>query len=1370
MKARNARRTCAQKRRPSLRRPLRVESLEARQLLTADLPQLSAALGVGSPDGEDYVTSSIEDVAVQDGDLGPALPAALTVAAQPFFRLDPAGGLVSTSQGNAGSLVDAADEMTFEFYVEAGETVAAVVRPSEPMAVLTVQLGAGASATASEAGEAAVLGPVVVGASGVASLRVTGNRATAFMLDIYRNAALEASLGDSGLGNPLSVDASELALGSSRYAVVGTAEFLPTVNVVFQEDFDGPTQTFTFDNDYGSGNGLWHVSTGRGADGLPNHSPPRSLYFGQNETPTLEWDARLDTTLNSTWESGNANTSDTQWSFAAASNPVATSGGSLATITKTYTLPPAATMSSIETALGDAVTDQDASWELVFRPSNFTGNHVLFETGGNGDGLAFLLLGDTLEFRVQDGDSSVQRVVRSFTFSPEDVGQFHHVVATVHPALLSNENAVRFFVDGTEVGTASSAIGVLADWAGTNGSGLGNANSDFPDSDATSITGDFDGDIAIIRFFGNRLLDEVEVAERYSILANGGVVPGSYGTGTAVGGRAVTPAIALPSTGTLTLSFDTLIDVEDAPEGFEIMRVLLVNTVTQGTTVLLDRYDSDIPNSSGGEWITLTEDVTAFAGQNVQFIFEFDTGDADSNDFEGWYIDNVQVTQSLPATSSDEDVYSFSSEEGQTIDVVISGLAGADFAGQLLEILSPDGLQVLATGSSNPLGVTAANFDVAVLGFNVPASGQYLVRLTPGIEGEYSLVVTESLIFESEPNGAGDPLRSLDASGAGVGYLRTAAIETFSDRTVFVASNPGLANEDFEEGNVLADDVAEFFGPLSSATNNAVFSPGEIQAGLTISAQNNNGSTPGAGDLVVLGSEFFGPTAPGSKIVGANEFVDDTVLTFTGGVTGVGFDLFEDTGIDVAVTVRDALNNVLLSTTVTASSTGTFFGVASNTAIAKIVLASAGGELVDNVTFGATSLALQPDGDRFTFTATEGEAVVVSTATPFDDPSNLPLNDLDPRIEIRGPGGQLLFSDADSLDGKNAYREFSAPETGTYTVSVLPESGQGEYVVSVDIAPQVVDVLIRSPSWSASFSTYLETEGLGADGFYRIPAGAQQLDALPWVGLREIRVLFSEDVTVSMSDLVLTGVNTSPYSFSEFIYDSSTFAATWTLDASIDIDALRINLSDAIVGANGGLALDGEWTDPSELLPNGDAFPSGNGTPGGDFHYRFNVLPCDCNQDGSVGQSDFGIFAFNYGSTLGANPFVGDFNGDTTVDQSDFGIFAARFGTAMPVGTPPILSQEVAGGGQQAYLSSIPVAGADSEVGGAGLVSGESGSPAESILNYPTGGASTSSRTLRRALESALTEFFYTSYGMADEELSLLAEDSIMTAVKRARR
>src|SRR5262245_12311625 len=110
-------------------------------------------------------------------------------------------------------------------------------------------------------------------------------------------------------------------------------------------------------------------------------------------------------------------------------------------------------------------------------------------------------------------------------------------------------------------------------------------------------------------------------------------------------------------------------------------------------------------------------------------------------------------------------------------------------------------------------------------------------------------------------------------------------------------------------------------------------------------------------------------------------------------------------------------------------------------------------------------------------------------------------------------------------------------------------------------APTVINVTVAGTAWSGSYVDYLASHNLGSGGS-SIPVGSSsQLAPLAWNNLNQIKVKFSEDVRVEMSDLTLTGVNVVQYQFSNFSYDSQTHIATWTLTASIDKDRLLIDLA-----------------------------------------------------------------------------------------------------------------------------------------------------------------------------------------------------------------
>lgn len=168
-------------------------------------------------------------------------------------------------------------------------------------------------------------------------------------------------------------------------------------------------------------------------------------------------------------------------------------------------------------------------------------------------------------------------------------------------------------------------------------------------------------------------------------------------------------------------------------------------------------------------------------------------------------------------------------------------------------------------------------------------------------------------------------------------------------------------------------------------------------------------------------------------------------------------------------------------------------------------------------------------------------------------------------------------------------------------IPVCTEDGQIRAVP--DPPPTVEAVRLGATTWASAFPHH--------DG-YAVPVGSPaQLEPLPWVGLNQVTIVFSEDVVVSPGDLTLAGMNVPEYTFGDFAYDPETLTAVWTLSDPIGSDRLRIALSDTVKDLHSN-ALDGDWV-------NGvSTFPSGDGEPGGEFRFAFNVLPGDVTADESV--------------------------------------------------------------------------------------------------------------------------------------------------------
>ena len=201
-----------------------------------------------------------------------------------FERLEPLGGMMFVSRENNGSLPDDRHVDLFEFNLEGGQTVSAIALPDNPSAVLSLELN-GNRFTAPGEGEPVVLPPLAIGADETVLVQVSADSETGYSMDVYLNAALEAVLADSDDGAEVDINGSRIDLGSGRFGVIGSSRPPHEDGVIFSENFDGGTGGFVIDNGFGSGGGLWHRSSGRSADGDPNHTPPNSLYYGQNEGP-----------------------------------------------------------------------------------------------------------------------------------------------------------------------------------------------------------------------------------------------------------------------------------------------------------------------------------------------------------------------------------------------------------------------------------------------------------------------------------------------------------------------------------------------------------------------------------------------------------------------------------------------------------------------------------------------------------------------------------------------------------------------------------------------------------------------------------------------------------------------------------------------------------------------------------------------------------------------------------------------------------------------------------------------------------------------------------------------------------------------------
>ncbi len=232
--------------------------------------------------------------------------------------------------------------------------------------------------------------------------------------------------------------------------------------------------------------------------------------------------------------------------------------------------------------------------------------------------------------------------------------------------------------------------------------------------------------------------------------------------------------------------------------------------------------------------------------------------------------------------------------------------------------------------------------------------------------------------------------------------------------------------------------------------------------------------------------------------------------------------------------------------------------------------------------------------------------------------------------------------------------------TETFTITV------GTGVPDTD-PPVITRVTAGSTQWQPSFLA-----ALGGAGGYTMPTGADQAKPLPWSNINQITIDFSEPVrgsgiggSLTFPDIVIGGVN-------EFFLPGAvshvpgSSRATLTFATPLAVDKYLVGVSSVTVTDSAGNRLDGDWQNYVSSV-------SGDGTPGGDFLYRLNVLPGDYNQDGVVSIFDLGLVGGALFSTPANSPpystFV-DGNGDGVISIFDIATIGANLFATLPAGNP----------------------------------------------------------------------------------------------------
>jgi hypothetical protein len=513
---------------------------------------------------------------------------------------------------------------------------------------------------------------------------------------------------------------------------------------------------------------------------------------------------------------------------------------------------------------------------------------------------------------------------------------------------------------------------------------------------------------------------------------------GNYNVGNTAGTITSEP-IALPNSPGLGLTFNYVLQTE----GNGSFDVASVQVSTNGgatfTTIASSAGPAQLPLS--GAWRNASFSLAAFAGQIVLIRFSFDTVDSIMNNFEGWYVDDVQVTAPGPW----HDYYSFSASANDVVSAALKNLSGVG-TNVFLEDCAGT---ILATGTGG-----STNYESGIRNFLITTDGTYHLRVSGTIAATYDLVVTRNAAFDTEDNDTIATARSLNpargALGHVIGGVAPVPLQNFDDGllTGYTFRGPnrvsvtaaaahdgpfGLQLETFTEWMWRDDSaVAVQRGDTISAWVQAAGEPtGRLYVGFGASATGAYSMVLGGntGTLILQRNDNFGFTDIGvvPQTWVANKWYRFEVVWGVGGsITGR---LFDSDGT--------TLLNTVTATDTTITSGGLAFRAFGLT------------HYVDSVRKGGAR-----NDDWYSITVIQGR-LQFETSTPGDGPGEF-VNTLDPHIELFDRTGKMLIATGAPLeDGRNESIDVSGlPAPATYLVRVTAEGDtRGEYFLGTGAPP-----------------------------------------------------------------------------------------------------------------------------------------------------------------------------------------------------------------------------------------------------------------------------------------------------------------------------
>jgi hypothetical protein len=379
-------------------------------------------------------------------------------------------------------------------------------------------------------------------------------------------------------------------------------------------------------------------------------------------------------------------------------------------------------------------------------------------------------------------------------------------------------------------------------------------------------------------------------------------------------------------------------------------------------------------------------------------------------------------------------------------------------------------------------------------------------------------------------------------------------------------------------------------------------------------------------------------------------------------------------------------------------------------------------------------------------------SAVSTTAGTASLPSTISVtgSDLTGVITATAPTGFEVSSDGVTYGPTATFTPASGAVSGTLSIRLAAATAVGSYSGDVTLSStgadpvsvampastvanspvKVTGVFVRGSTWN---STYLDlgvfttvgSDKLGyglKDGVNQLATSGVNAAQVTWNNVNRISVRFDQPITAPAASALqlIRGdsggdVTITPTSVSLL---ASGTVAQFSLPSSLVTGQYIISIGAGGIGdVAGTTVLDGEWTTSSSTFAPG----SGDGTAGGAFNFRFNVLVGDVNASGGVNGSDRTATTAQLFKAMTTSNFRANVDGSASITGTDVtpvvsNLFRALGATpAIPATTQPAVTAATfaALGSTSAKLGGTVIEDGGSPVLQRGIiyVAGDTGSP-----------------------------------------------------------